>query len=261
MGIRNSYADNITPKYACCRPCSSESDAPGTSSSSPAVRRNGGQASIDLFLNRPVTLNLSKKITQLITNVIVGDLWPINLVEGHHFRQLINALVPGYSMPSRTNFTQRVEDSFLQAKQVIKTRLKTCKALTLTTDLWSSCTMQSYLGVTAHFIDVEVPDFKLCNLVLATKEVLQSHTGDNLAAWLEAILLDYEIAPAQVIATVTDNSTNMVSACSDLNEKYRWVEVRCLTHKLQLCVKDGLDISQVKRAIGKMEVMGSKPVV
>ena len=77
--------------------------------------------------------------------------------------------------------------------------------------------MQSFLGVTIYYIN---EDFKLVNLVLATKEVNEIHSGMHIAALLEAVIDDYEMSLHQIVAIVTDNGANIINACEKLNEKY-----------------------------------------
>ena len=49
----------------------------------------------------------------------------------------------------------------------------------LTTNIWSSRAMQSYMGVTIHFIN---PNFCLHSYLLDVKELLDSHTGETCTA-------------------------------------------------------------------------------
>ena len=62
---------------------------------------------------------------------------------------------------------------------------------------------------------------------------------------------DFEVSPYQVDAVVSDNGANIVKACETLHEKYAGWHVQCAAHSLQLCVKDGLQITAVKVAIRK----------
>ena len=157
----------------------------------------------DYIVRQRVTPSKAKHITKLICNVIVGDLRPVNLVEGNHFQKLIKELAAGYELPSGTTFTRRIEDSYLECKQKIINRLKVFKNISLTTDMWTNINNESFLGITAHSIDATT--FSLHSYVLATKQVMDSHTGDNLVTWIEQILEDFEVSPYQVDAVVSDN--------------------------------------------------------
>jgi len=47
------------------------------------------------------------------------------------------------------------------------------------------------LGITVHFVQEDT--FEQINLVTATKEVKDLHTGENLATWMEAVLNEYDL--------------------------------------------------------------------
>ena len=51
----------------------------------------------------------------------------------------------------------------------------------LTTNIWSSRAMHSYMGVTIYFIDI---NFCLSSYLLDVKELLDNHTGENIAEHL-----------------------------------------------------------------------------
>ena len=206
------------------------------------------QQKLTSYVRTSVTPACSKKITELILNTIVGDLRPISIVEGENFKKLINELVPGYDVPSRRTFTRMIDEKFLICKVEMQKLLTRAKYAAITTDLWCSVKMQSFLGVTIHYVN---EDCKLVNLVLATKEVNEVHSGTHIAAWLEAVIDDYEMSPHKIVAIVTDNGANIVNACEKLKEKYGWIHVRCTAHTLQLCLKQAFEIPQVKSAIGK----------
>ena len=74
-----------------------DNDAPGPSNVVTQKSRSTGtshQSTMTGFVKQPTTKAQSEKITSLMTNVIVGDLRLINLVEGKHFKALINYLEP-----------------------------------------------------------------------------------------------------------------------------------------------------------------------
>ena len=54
--------------------------------------------------------------------------------------------------------------------------LSAVKAVVLTTDFGTSTAVDSYLGVTCHYISCQ---WELCSCVLQTKEAPESHTADN----------------------------------------------------------------------------------
>ena len=144
------------------------------------------QSNMNAFVKQPVTKAQSEKITKLITNVIVGDLRPINFVEGKYFRALINYLEPSYDLPSRHTFTKSIEDLYKNAKPSLISDLSKVMHIALTFDMWTSSRMQSFLGIPAHYVSPN--NAKLATALLAVKEVGDAHTGQNIASWLKTVI-------------------------------------------------------------------------
>ena len=110
----------------------------------------------------------------------------------------------------------------------------------ITTDLWTSLGNKAYITVTCHMIS---GDWKLRNILLATRGVLDRHTGTNIAQHLTQIVQEFNIG--SVAAIVTDNAKNMVIASAEAG----YPRVACFSHTLQLCVNDGLKQVTITRAI------------
>ncbi|RXN19409.1 zinc finger BED domain-containing 1-like protein [Labeo rohita] len=76
------------------------------------------------------------------------------------------------------------------------------------TDMWTSLTMESYLGVTCHYTDSNT---ELGSVVLGVSKFPKSHTADNIKKALSDLISDWGLT-GSVAAMVTDNAANMVSA-------------------------------------------------
>ena len=66
------------------------------------------------------------------------------------------------------------------------------------TDFWTSHAVQSYMGVTAHFV---TPDWSLSSKVLQTQEVSESHTSVKISEELKAVAQEWNLeyyASAQI---------------------------------------------------------------
>jgi hypothetical protein len=144
-------------------------------------------------------------------------------------------------MPSHTtmkNYTNYYHESL---KQTVAGELQSQKSLAFTTDTWTSCATEGYLTLTAHFIDHL---WKLRYYVLATIEVKDHHTGENLANEIKSIVENFGLSNIPVSGITTDNAANMVTMTSHLN----WQHIRCFAHTLQLSVKAGLKIKDISNA-------------
>ena len=93
-------------------------------------------------------------------------------------------------------------------------RLLNVSSYELTTDIWSSRAMHSYMGVTIHFIDI---NFCLSSYLLDVKELLDNHTGENIAEYLSEIMNDWDLSSANLSGVTTDKGSNMLKAVSTLH--------------------------------------------
>ena len=62
--------------------------------------------------------------------------------------------------------------------------MKHLASMALTTDIWTSMATETYMTVTAHYID---PNWKLQNFVLETLSFPERHTGVNIAQKLKEV--------------------------------------------------------------------------
>jgi len=163
---------------------------------------------IDAFQSagRTCGINRGNKLNDMIAMTIVKDLRPITVVEGAGFKELMEFSEPGYTMPGRTFFTSKLENMQTDLKDSLKATLASTKFVAITSDIWTSATIESYVSVTVHYTD---NNWALCNCVLAVMLTEDRHTGDNIANWLLDSIAQYDLTPSKVCATVHDNGSNM----------------------------------------------------
>ncbi len=104
----------------------------------------------------------------------------------------------------------------------------------LTTDMWTSRSTEAYLTVSCHFIN----NWQMQEFVLETGHFSAQHIADNISAELKRIAEEWGITQ-KVLAVVTDNGANMVSAV----HKAGWKHYPCFAHTLNLVVKDAIKTS------------------
>jgi len=96
----------------------------------------------------------AKDISDRKSQMIVQDLRPIQIVECNGFHDLIKYLEARYVLPSRKLFTADINLKYAMCKKCLKEKLgEEAVFLSLTTDIWTSIATESYITVTAHFID------------------------------------------------------------------------------------------------------------
>ena len=167
------------------------------------------------------------------------DLRPMNIANGRGFREFCHQINPLYKVPSDTTLSNYVKLVYDETKEKVL-RTVSGSIAALTTDMWTSLANRAYMTVTCHLIS---KDWKLENIVLATRETSDRHTGINIAKHLKDIEQEFNIHT--VIALVTDNARNMLVAA----EEAKYVRQSCFSHTLQLCINDGLKQATVTKAV------------
>jgi len=137
----------------------------------------GKQLSLPVAKNCPPTR--SSKITTLIAAEFVArDMQPISSVDSSRFQQLLQYMEPGYKLPSCLFLTTTFHRLYSSLKEKILEIMASPEVyVALTTDLWTSQSVQSYLTITAHYINSK---WELESKVLQTREMKERHTGEIL---------------------------------------------------------------------------------
>ena len=137
-----------------------------------------------------------------------------------------------YQMPTRRKVTETIEEAYkLQFQQIpVKKELnKDADFVNVTTDIWSSRDMGSYIGVTGQWSSKATGELKIRCLVICCMS--GSHTGENIDAYLKAVFNKYGIS-AKVFVILRDNASNMARAmCVGGYTTYS-----CFAHSEQLCL-------------------------
>ncbi|XP_026465961.1 zinc finger BED domain-containing protein 1-like [Ctenocephalides felis] len=187
---------------------------------------------------KQMRLTIPGKINQkagddALMNMIILDMQPIQIVENDGFKKYSRILNSDYVLPSRKVLTRMLEEKYEMHSAEAKAKLTFVENIAITTDIWSSDSQKSFLSATAHFIK----DSKLNSLVIATIELRENHTSQNISNGLKSVLIEWQIFD-KVDIVVTDNAPNMKKAITlFLNKK----NLSCVAHTLNLVVKNCLD--------------------
>ncbi|KAJ8332878.1 hypothetical protein SKAU_G00417740 [Synaphobranchus kaupii] len=100
--------------------------------------------------------------------------------------------------------------------------------------MWTSINMDSYLGVTCHYITKET---KLATVLLGVTRFPQSHTAVNIKEAQNVLMESWGISMEKIHCLVTDNAANMLASAQLLRVRH----IRCFAHTLNLVVKKALD--------------------
>ena len=166
------------------------------------------------------------------------DLRPMSRVEGKGFRYFCGKLNPAYQVSCASTVGKNLDHLYEECKKDLIDLIKG-HDVSFTTDMWTSLRNHGYITVTAHFI----LEWKLHTKILATRKVVERHTGVNIANLLLKIHDEFKIG--SVPALVTDNAPNMQVAAKESGIP-RWP---CFSHTLQLAVEDGLKVPAITKAL------------
>ena len=159
---------------------------------------------------------------------------PFNIVERPGFKKLVRKLDERYQVPSRKYFSKTaILALYADTRGKISESLKNVEYFSITTDMWSSNTMQPYLGVTAHFID---KNWQLQSYCLQTTFVPENHTADNLVMVLQSVLESWGLPENRLACATTDNGSNIVAAM----RKLKWNWLSWFGHNLHLAITNSM---------------------
>ena len=182
-----------------------------------------------------ITDNRKENIDKALVEMIIHDSQPFSVVDDHGFRAFFSQLDPSYVLPSRQTLKSMVEVRYKEEKKKAQDLIKTVKAVSLTSDMWTSLHMDAYLAITCHFVD---DSDKLQSILLSVGNFPERHTAANIAALKTAVMEEWDIK-SKVVCLVTDGAANML-ACANI------LEVRhshCIAHALNLVVKKAIDLT------------------
>ena len=171
--------------------------------------------------------------------MLAVDCQPLSMVEDVGFKRVLQILEPCYKCPSCKYFTDTILPKIYTGMREEVTKLiGGAKHIIFTTDIWSSSVNTTcLLSLTAHWID---DAFAKISAVLHAQPVQEAHTGEHIAAQMENILQNWELARDKVHLVVSDNASNMIRATRDAS----FTHFCCFAHSLQLVIKDGLFVQR-----------------
>jgi hypothetical protein len=121
-------------------------------------------------------------------------------------------------------------------KSIVRSIANARGKVTISFDGWKANNhVLDLLGVIVHYLG---DDYKLHNVVLALRDTLGSHTGENIADHLFDVLKDYQISGSQIAFFAADNATNNDKALKLLSDRVTLnpvtSRIRCAGHIFNL---------------------------
>jgi len=120
----------------------------------------------------PLSQAQQNTITEAYIKWIVNDLQPFTTSDNDDFIEFIKLLNKKYVIPCRQTTQKLVITKYNSYKELVQEILQTIPGMiSLTSDIWTSDTSDSYCGITAHFIDKR---WRLGYLILNIRFVILS---------------------------------------------------------------------------------------
>jgi hypothetical protein len=193
-------------------------------------------------------------IRQAFVEMVIEDEMPFVQGEKTGFKKFMKVVVPRWNPPSRRTCTRDTVRTYFQEKAKLKLFLENnCERVSLTTDGWTSQQQDSFMAVTAHFID---NNWQFHRKVISFFKV-KGHKGDDIGKNMHRCLLEWGLE--KVMCVTVDNASSNDSGVTHLRRQLnnaktsiaegKYLHMRCAAHIVNLIVQDGLkevDIS-IKR--------------
>jgi galactitol-specific phosphotransferase system IIB component len=176
------------------------------------------------------TNSCQKILDDALVDMVAKDYQPVSLVEDEGFKNFVTLLDLKYVIPSRRKLTALVEAKYDEERAKAIQEVSRATRVSLTTDLWTSLSCESYMAVTAHYIDPSTWILKSDSL---TSRFPETHTSLHISNALSDVIKSWGVE-MKVTSIAMDNASNMVAAIPLIS---------CLAHTLNIIVK---------RALGKM---------
>ena len=96
---------------------------------------------------------------------------------GKSFRTFISACEPNFSIPGDEKARTLIHTAYKRSCHQLIELLTTADVINITTDLWTSPTNESFIGVTATWLDDE---WKFNEALLSIEVIPSPHTAENI---------------------------------------------------------------------------------
>ncbi|XP_052765968.1 E3 SUMO-protein ligase ZBED1-like [Mya arenaria] len=187
---------------------------------------------------------LDVTVSCAVTDWVVRDCLPLSVVDGQGFRDMMALAAPSYTVPTRPTVRARVEKRYADERSNLISRLEKATSVSLTTITWTSNSTESFITVTAHYLDAE---WILHSDVLMTRAMPERHPAENIASRLQECVRGFGLT-GKVECCVHDNACNIQKTSTLCPE---WGDHSCFAHTLQLCIKPVLELPSVSKVLGK----------
>lgn len=171
--------------------------------------------------------NSHQRMMKKLIDLIISVSLPFSIVEEPTFRSFVEECTGRIFNVSATH----VRDEIVQRSSILQDKisdlLENVNFLALTSDKWSSCSTEAYLGTTLHYITEEC---SMESISLACDPFPGHHRAVHLAAKVMELLESYDLPESKIVAITMDNEPTCSSTANHL--PFPWVG--CIAHRINL---------------------------
>ena len=177
----------------------------------------------------------AKSKHRAVLTMMIVDLKPFRMVNDPGFLNYSKLLDPRFAVGSDLYYRRLLDKALNKGKSRVQRKLADDKPsdVAIQLDGWSAH-RHGYMGVLLTYIN---KDWKRAKLCLACAPFEESHSGHNIARWLENECDQWGITDNVGVVT-TDTAANMLKMMEYLPIQFS--HGGCLNHVLQLVIKDEL---------------------
>ncbi|CAF1514071.1 unnamed protein product [Didymodactylos carnosus] len=149
-------------------------------------------------------------------------------------RDFLDVAVPGYKGPLRHTVRRRLSTLYHEKRDRLRDTLSTILDISLTTDIWSSCSRFHFICLTAHYFN---DSFGYMSTVIGFRRL----RGRKVAKRLKKHIF-YEIKNLKIqskIRSITTDSGSDIKSATGSTAEFG-TRIVCLAHNLNLIVTTGL---------------------
>lgn len=142
---------------------------------------------------------------------------PLESVENPYFIQIfenLNIENYGLKLINHQSLGRLLTDDYITQGSAIKQELLNIKYICTTVDLWSNHN-QCFFGVTIHWIEPD--NLNRNSMALACQKFTRTHNNESICDLIQEIYSVYGIENYKIVATVTDNGSNLTNAFKTFN--------------------------------------------
>lgn len=178
-------------------------------------------------------ISYGNKYEESVLEWIVTEYEPLSSVDRPSFRKMIASISPRSEyIISSGSLRDMIRKRASASRAILKVSLQ-AENLAISFDCWTSNAAQSYLGVTAHYID---SDWVIRKVAMQCKTLITANsTAEDIHVNILSALSDFDISISNITAFVTDTEPTMNKYGRLIKEGKHSEWIGCICHILEIC--------------------------